>query len=244
MLSINEAIKQILKITFEDKTPSLSDEKELVSAISSEYIQILNIKENIVFIDNGSELDYIFIQVKGMSYVTKYTLDGRRIIAATFGGAQIFGLIEAINGSKTYMGTVITLSDCILVKVKKEKFLQAMYSDLVTASITIKCLADFSTYSIETIESKAAISSYENLIIYLYNKTLGKKLPHAISDKKEFIADLLQINKRTLYRYLDKLSKEGIISRSRQDINISKDNLDKIEKLYESIHNFNHKDDK
>jgi predicted transcriptional regulator len=73
------------------------------------------------------------------------------------------------------------------------------------------------------------------LIIYLYNKTLGKKLPEKINDNKSFIADSLQINKRTLYRYLNKLQEEGIITREGQDIVISEKNFKKLEILMKSI---------
>lgn len=84
-------------------------------------------------------------------------------------------------------------------------------------------------------EYKTTISPYENLIIYLYNKVIGKELPIRIKENKSFIADSLHINKRTLYRYLNKLTKNKIISGVNQEIVISEVNFNKIKELFNSI---------
>lgn len=237
MENFNDSLKKILKFTFSDKSSSFFNTKDYLKDFFSDYIHVLNLKENKIFINSNDELEYIFILVKGVTYVVNYTLDGRRIIADTLAQSQIFGLIEAINNDSYYRRTVITLSESLLVKVNKEKFLEAIYSDIDISSYVIKYLADFSTHSMKASEYKTAISPYEYLIIYLYNKVLGKNLPDRIKDKKSFIADSLQINKRTLYRYLNKLTNEGIISRDRQDIIIYENNFKKIEELFNSINN-------
>lgn len=238
MNDFNNPIKKILKFAFSDKSSSYFYAKDFLKDFSSDYIQILDLKENKIFIDGNNGLEYIYILVNGMTYVVNYTFDGRRVIADTYSKAQIFGLIEAINNDSFYKGTVVTLSRAILVKVNKEKFLEAIYSDLEISSIIIKYLADFSTHSIKASKYKTTISPYENLIIYFYNKALGKKFPYRIKDNKSFIADSLQINKRTLYRYLNKLSEEEIILRDGQDIIISESSFRKIEKLFNSINHF------
>jgi len=237
MNNFNELLKKTLKFAFSDEAKLQLHSRDFFKDFSSDFIKILNLKENTIFIDGNNNLEYIFILVNGITYVENYTLNGRRIIADTLNEAQIFGLIEAINNCNYYKRTVITLSKALLVKINKEKFLEAIYSDIDIASIIIKYLSDFSTHSIMVSEYKTAISSYENLIIYLYNKALGKKLPYRIKDKKSFIADSLQINKRTLYRYLNKLTAEEIISRDRQDIIISENNFKKLEKQFDSINN-------
>ena len=231
MNNLNDTIKRILKFAFSSEAKSLFNARDFLNKFSTDYIHILSLKENTVFIERGNKLEYIYILVNGTTYVENYTLEGRRVIADTLKEAQIFGLIEAINNSIYYKGTVITLSKALLVKVNKGKFLEAIYSDIDVASIIIKYLAGFSTHSIMVSEYKSSLSAYENLIIYLYNKVLGKSLPSRIKDKKSFIADSLQINKRTLYRYLNKLTAEGIISRDHQDIIISEENFEKLEKM-------------
>lgn len=237
MDSFNDSLIKILEFTFSNKASSLISTKKYLENFSSDYIHILHYKKNKVFIEGNTPLEYIYILVHGIAYVVNYTLDGRRVIADTLTDAQILGLIEAINKDKYYNGTVVTLSDSLLVKVNKEKLLEAIYSDIHIASSIIKYLADFSIHSIKVSKSKTSVSPYENLIIYLYNKALGKKLPYRIKDNKSFIADSLQINKRTLYRYLNRLTSEEIVSRNGQNIIISESQFNRIEQLFNSINN-------
>lgn len=237
MRNFNDSLKEILKLAFSDKADSFCDTKKLLKDFSSDYIQVQCLRENTIFINSYNKLEYIYVLISGITYVVNYTFDGRRIIADTLTKPQIFGLIEAVNGADCYKGTVITLSDSILVKVNKEKFLKVIASDINIAAYIIKYLADFSTHSMKVSGYKTAISPYENLIVYLYNKALGKALPYRIKDSKSFIADYLNIDKRTLYRYLNKLSDEGIIARERQDIIISEKSFKKIEQLFSSINN-------
>lgn len=237
MNNFNNSLKKILKFSFSDKSNSFFNSRNFLKDFASDKIHILNLEENKIFIESNDPLEYIFILVNGMTYIVNYTLDGRRIIADTLSEPQIFGLIEAINNANYYKGTVITLSNSLLVKVNKEKFLEAIYTDIDIASNVMKYLANFSTHSLQVSEYKTAISTYENLVIYLYNRALGKKLPYRIKDNKSFIADSLHVNKRTLYRYLNKLTSEEIISRDRQYILISDSNFKKIQELFNSINN-------
>lgn len=237
MNNFNNSLKKVLEFTFSNKSNSYNTAKDFLKEFSSDKLQVLELEENKIFIESNNKLDYIFILVNGITYIVYYTVDGRRIIADTLSETQIFGLIEAINNTPCYSGTVITLSHSLLVKVKKEYFLDAIHKDIDIASYIIKYLADFSTHSIKASEYKTSITPYENLIIYLYNKTLKKKLPYRVKDNKTFIADSLQINKRTLYRYLNKLTDEGIISRDRQDIVITESNYKKLQSIFNSINN-------
>ncbi|MFL0247765.1 Crp/Fnr family transcriptional regulator [Candidatus Clostridium stratigraminis] len=237
MNNFYNSLEKILEFSFSQEEKPLYDTRAFLKDFSFDLIQILSLKENTIIIKSNEKLEFIYILVNGTTYVENYTLDGRRIIADTLKAAQVFGLIEAINCENYYKGTVITLSKALLVKVNKDKFLEAVYNDIQIASIIIKYLAYFSTHSIMVSEYKSSVSSYENLIIYLYNKVLGKSLPHRIHDNKAFIADSLQINKRTLYRYLNKLTNEGIIYREGQEIIICKNNFTKLEQLFNTINN-------
>lgn len=237
MNNFNDSLKKVLDYAFSYKANSFNAAKEFLKQYSSDKIQILDLEENKLFIESNNKLDYIFILISGMTYIVYYTVDGRRIIADTLNEVQIFGIIEAVNNTSLYSGTVITLSKSLLIKIKKECFLDAIYKDIDIASYIIKYLADFSTHSIKASEYKTSISPYENLIIYLYNKTLKKNFPCKVKDNKAFIADFLHINKRTLYRYLNKLTDEGIISRDRQDIIITENNYKILLSIFNSINN-------
>lgn len=171
-------------------------------------------------------------------YILNYTIDGNRIIADKLKAPQVLGLIEAISKDDVYKSTVVSLTDSTLLKVDRDAMLEAMYSDLNISRYIIEYLAHFSKSRIENISNSMSLSKYDNLLIYLYSYTIGNLFPVIIKENKTFIADYLNINNRTLYRYLDILDKENIINRKGQSIIIGRDNyqnlLSKINWSYSS----------
>lgn len=234
MQTFAETLKAILQLAFETQQPFSIDLNKQRFPIC-EHIHMLDLAENTIFLERTDAFDDVYISISGIAYVVKYTLDGRRIIADTFTEPQIFGLVEAIHGEQHYQATVVTLARSVIFRINKERFLKEIFSNLELSAIMIRYLAGLSMHAMKTSENKAARTPYENLIIYLYNKSLGKKLPYRLRDNKSFIADSLQINKRSLYRYLNELSDEGIISRELQEIVISQEQFQKIERIFNTI---------
>jgi CRP-like cAMP-binding protein len=229
------ALKKLFEFAYSDKISSYELMIDYLAQFKSSDIHVLSLIPNTVFIENTTKINYIYLLVKGSTYVVNYTVEGERIIADTLKEVQIFGLIEAINQYHYYNSTVITLDQCILVKIKKDYFLEAIYRDLRIAAYAIQYLAMFSNHTIKASEYKTTLSPRDKLIVYLYNKGIGQSFPISIKDNKSFIADSLQINKRTLYRYLNDLTQEQIITRNKQAILISKENFEKIKSLINTL---------
>ena len=205
-----------------------SDSSIDISTLTSKYIQQL--KPNSCFIESGARLDYIYVQLSGTSYIVNYTPKGKRMIADTLYGGQIYGLIEALHHRRTYIGNVITLSPCILVQVPYNVFLSALKSDLFLSNLALDYLADFSAKLMESSEQKSAATPMENFLLYLYHRSSQQSLPCCIKENKTFIADYLGIDKRSLYRYLNQFEKEGYLHREKQTLLISEENFHRIKK--------------
>jgi len=217
-----EDLKSILLNAFS------SDLSTDISTLTKSYTQKL--KPNVCFIESGAQLDYIYVQLSGTSYIVNYTPKGKRIIADTLHGGQIYGLIEALHHRKTYIGNVITLSPCMLAKVPCNLFLSALKHDLFLSNLALGYMADFSAKLMESSEQKSAASPMENFLFYLYHRSIQQPLPCYIKENKSFIADYLGIDKRSLYRYLNQFEKEGYLRREKQAILISEENLHLIKK--------------
>ncbi len=199
-----------------------------ISALTNIYTQKL--KPNVFFIESGAKLDYIYVQLSGTSYIVNYTPKGKRIIADTLHGGQIYGLIETLHHRKSYIGNVITLSPCLIAKIPHNLFLSALKHDLFLSNLALSYMADFSAKLMESSEQKSAASPMENFLFYLYHRSIQEPLPCHITENKTFIADYLRIDKRSLYRYLNQFEKEGYLRREKQAILISEENLGLIKK--------------
>lgn len=190
----------------------------------SPHLKVEYFNKSSLIVQGLEKMKYIHILVRGEIYILNYTLDGNRVIADKLKAPQMLGLIEAISNEDKYSSSVVSLTDCTLIKVDSAVLIRAINSNLDLSKYVIKYLASFSKSRIENISKSMSLSKYENLLFYLHSHTIGNFLPVIITENKSFIADYLNINNRTLYRYLDRLDREDIISRKGQSIVINSEN--------------------
>ncbi len=219
----NQTLKEILDLAFNQQGESLQDMKTRLSGLESRSLKLMQKRPQEGLLHQKDPLRELYILISGTTYTLHFTLEGRRVISDTLSGGQIFGLIEVLSEETTSRAAVHTLTDCLFIEVNRELFLQALYEDPEISQAIMHYLARFSNRLIAAFERRTSVSAYENLLLYLYNKSLGQDFPHRIKEKKAFIADALHVDKRTLYRYLNRLSDEDLILREGQTILITRD---------------------
>lgn len=224
-----------LKNIFDYVENAQGEMETLLEKLSSPYIQIKHYRKGEIVIEGLQPLSHIYILLTGDVYISNYSIQGKRIISNTLEAPQFLGLIEGINGEKQYMATVVTLTKSTFIKVERELFLHTMGCHFDLANYIVKYLARLTIFIMENSSIKMSLSDFDKLLLYLYNEAIGQKVPVYISENKSFIADLLNINIRTLYRYLDMLTKENMIQRVGQAIVLEKENIEKIAKRVESF---------
>ena len=190
----------------------------------------LKLSADTCFIEEGAPLDFIYVQLKGSCYIVNYTASGRRIIADTLHGVQIYGLIEALHQRKNYLANVITLSSGTFAKIPVQLFLSALDKNLNLSNLALRYIADFLAKLMESEEQRSSSSPLENFLYYLYHRVLHEPLPYTITENKAFLSDYLHIDKRSLYRYLKQLEEEAYLSRDKQNILIHATHLENIKK--------------
>lgn len=198
---------------------------------SNDNVVIQDIVKGEMILKQGEVLNNIQILISGDVYISSFSFKGERIIASILQNHQFFGLMEAINGEKFIVASVIALSNCRILSVPVEDFLRELNSDQRLMKLALEYLTEFTMNLIKDREKQRSGSAQENILDFFYFSCLNKKFPVKISAHKEFLADMFGINIRTLYRYLNKWEKEGIIKREAQNIIIDKDSFHKIEKL-------------
>ncbi|MDO5301433.1 MAG: Crp/Fnr family transcriptional regulator [Tissierellia bacterium] len=148
----------------------------------------------------------------GTVEIVSYDGEGRRLIASFLDGPQILGLVELFSGRDRLLSGVVARSagtyiplDCGILRQRDPDILRelAVY------------LAHLNVATMEAAQRSRRLSSYESLKNFLLDHR-GEEL----ALKREDLGDLLRIPERSLYRYLNRLEEEGIISRQGGGISI------------------------
>ena len=78
----------------------------------------------------------------------------------------------------------------------------------------------------------------QNLILYIYKNCINKDLPHRIMIDRKTMALELNISLRSLYRYIDVLKIENLISINSGKIQINSEQFKLLESKIERFHMF------
>lgn len=181
----------------------------------------------------GDTVRYMYVSIYGEYCVLSHTFHGQNNVLARRYSPQLLGISEVVNGLPTYEITIIALTECILLEVEKDYFINEIIRDGRISIIIIKNLTEKISMQSKRSERLLFYDSTDNLLIYIYQKWLeakGNSEKLQIDTKRNDIADELGVNVRTLFRCLDKLKSDGLILIVRGKITVSNAQINQIKK--------------
>lgn len=180
----------------------------------------------------GLPVDRILIHISGEVSVNKYSREGQGIHDTISIPPQIYGLYETLTGEPCHGVDLQAVTPVVCAEISPDFMKRAIQSDHAICRHALHFLAIFTARMLTRNDQLTLNSSYENLIIYLYEAALGQPLPFRVPAQKRQIAESLHISDRTLYRHLDQLQNEHLIRRSNRQILITTDTFGNLEQAY------------
>lgn len=162
----------------------------------------------------GFPMERILIHLSGEVSVYKLSPLGNSLHGVRSEAPQIYGLYESLNEEKVYGASLRADSPVCCLLVQKDFFLREICESAPIAYFALQHLARF-TFNLLSRANRLTLNSpYDNLVLYLSEKSQGQKLPYVLNEKNEEIAQELNISERSLYRYLAQLEKDKLIRRA------------------------------
>lgn len=180
----------------------------------------------------GMPLNRLLIHLTGEVAVYKYSPSGIGIRGDVSAAPQIYGLYEMLLGVAEHGVDLQAATDVTCLALLPEEFRRLIEQNHRIALHALYFLARFTDRILNRNDQLTLNTPYENLIIYLYERSLGRKPPVLIRENKNEIAQFLNISNRTLYRQLDRLEQEQILERYKGHIRINADAFRILEQKY------------
>jgi CRP-like cAMP-binding protein len=212
-------------------------DSSFMSSLANETMRFVKFEKGDYLTHMGSSLERILIQTEGQVSVFKYSHGGANIRGDLTEAPQIYGLYEALNGIKEHGATLQAATTVSCAIVSPAFFLQAIRNNHKIALHALSFLARFTDKMLNRNDQLTMNTPYENILIYFFEKSVGRALPVVIPSKKNEIAEQLNISNRTMYRLLEQLEQEGLIERSHGKIVVSKESFKKIQAKYYTYRN-------
>lgn len=150
----------------------------------------------------------ILLLESGTVEVSRYAQDGSRILQSFMTAPQCLGLIESLTESPVLSGVkAVTAGRYYSLSLK-----DPLFQNPNVLMLLLRYLASLSEETMRQNAEEKHLSKKDRLAYAIYKNTKAP-FPAALPLKREDLADLLAIPKRSLYRYLNELEEEGCVFR-------------------------------
>jgi len=209
---------------------------EFTELLHKEHLFIEHATENEFLIINNMPSRHIYLLLDGYCRTEKYSSNGKLLKSIPSGPIQLYGLFEAVHPTLTvHTASIRCITACSYVRIPNRNYINEVLSDPALGWISIQYLASFINQVLTEHDDLLLNNTRNKILLQLYYYSSTMHFPIIVKTQKEELAQLLNINLRTLYRQLDVLYKEDLISSSHGKIVITEEQYYKIQTLLNTI---------
>ena len=177
---------------------------------------------DVLMYPDSAEFSILLLE-SGTVEVSRYAQDGSRILQSFMTAPQCLGLIESLTESPVLSGVkAVTAGRYYSLSLK-----DPIFQKPEVLMLLLRYLASLSEETMRQNAEEKHLSKKDRLAYAIYKNTKAP-FPATLPLKREDLADLLVIPKRSLYRYLNELEAEGCIFRERGKIFVSEDGHERL----------------
>ena len=179
-------------------------------------------------------IQYIYILLDGTCCSEKYNHDGQIFTDSTRDALQIFSMMEAVTNQRNHTVSMKCLTDCVYAKIPVSQYMQAVQEDPELMMMSVQLMCVFFLEHLQNTDRLILNSPRLSILSKLHQYCADHTFPVIVQIKKEELAQDLHMNLRTLYRHLDRLYEDRILSSHKGKISITYEQFQLIEaELYD-----------
>jgi CRP-like cAMP-binding protein len=178
--------------------------------------------ENIFKSDDS--LRCVYIICNGIGMVSSSNIQGAEMQVVYVKERTTLGEMEAILKLKSMKYSANAFTDCTVLEIPYVYFNEWIANDYNACKKLNQMFAEKLYHSSSTIEQYHYLSAETRLIMLFINNGAG-----AIKETREELAKACGVNVRTIYRIMNKLAKENLVTLTHGKIKLSEKQIDQLQ---------------
>lgn len=222
------ALKKILSNNYDHKNPILSFQDLATTRMLASF------KKNDVILHQMEPVTYFYFLLKGklsvinsISWSTENTID-------TLIPLDILGLTEYLNNIPHYTASVVAETPCILFRIPVGEFISLIKTDAELCYATLCLLGQITSHNMGRAETRSIFHPQDRLGHFLFLESRDH-LPYVCPLTRKELSKTLNINLRTLYRYLSIMEEQHYLKIEQGKIIIEQEHLQNLNSRYGSV---------
>jgi CRP-like cAMP-binding protein len=186
----------------------------LYGNLDSETLKISD--KSHIFLE-GQPIEYVYSIQEGYVKMSKYMENGDEFIIGVLGPGDYIGLLALLQGKRAYIASASTLSMVVIKKLYQGDVKRAYESNPDFKDLCLNCALTRSNLFHHQMLVSANTDIKEKIIMilknfsYKFGQIEEKKLVIQLPFSKTILANIINIRRETLSRYLSLLSQENIL---------------------------------
>lgn len=196
--------------------------------------QLLTVPKGETILYQGDSAEYFYILLSGHTIIMNQISFSTSDIIDYVEPMHILGLMEYIDQAPHYTAFVVADTTCVVFRVNAKEFMNYIRQNAELCYRTLLITAHVASSNMDRAETHRIFPTKDILGHYLY-KQACYQLPYTCPLTRKELANRLNINLRTLYRYLDYMEKQGYITLRKGKIIITQEQMKQLSLRYGDV---------
>ncbi len=226
-------LRQLLKVLLQLPPNSPVPRSLLIHPTLSRYFVRFERGDTIIYQKDPTK--YFFILLNGQTIIMNLISWSTNDIINYVQPPHILGLSEYLTQDEFYNAFVVADTKCLTFKIRANEFIQLIQSDAELCYLVLTVMGYMFTLNTGRAETRRIFPPKDCVGYYLYVQAKNTSSYTCPLTHNELSAEL-NINLRTLYRYLDSLKEDGYLTLRRGKIVIESSHFQKLSERYGKVH--------
>ncbi len=209
------SLRELFEFTYLNNKGRQFTREELAPYLNS-YITLRTVEKGEDIIRPMDTLRSINLIVNGKAYFIRVSPRGDMNMLASTAAPMFIGITQLFSDDKNFYSQILAAEKCLMLDIDCKYFLQEIKADGDAAMVVIDSLSRIIERFNAWMDRMMFLSSTDNLLAYICRKWLEQgqfsDKPLYIKEKHGVIATDMGVSVRTLYRAINKLKEENLIT--------------------------------
>lgn len=196
--------------------------------------QLITADVNETFICQKETAQYIYILIQGQAAILNCIDWNNDNVVDYVKALDVLGLVEVLNNVDSYTAYVTAETKCYLLRIPAKEFIRIIQENAFLCFHTLKVVETVLESNMNTAEIYSQFHHKDILGHYLYLQA-RHKLPYICPFTRKELSEKLHINLRTLYRYIDSIRDNEMLTLKRGKIIIEPAHMQKLSERYGNV---------
>lgn len=227
----NNTIKA-LEIILEEKYDKANPDAALRELVTAK--QLVTIEKGEVILYQKDPVKYFYLLLSGRTVIMNHIAWSIDNIIDYVEPPHILGLVEYLLDIPTYTASVIAETPCVLFRIAASEFIQLIRSNNNLCYSTVVVMGKVSHCNMNCAETHRVFHPKDMLGYYLFMQA-KHSVPYIYPFTRKALSEELNINLRSLHRYINYMQECGYLTIRKGKIVIEQKHLDNLATRYGDV---------